>query len=98
MHNISTLEEARDILAKDELSPEDVKELLLYLVGRDEVARQSYGQVGMVLNCLMQASVALIKAFTVIGVSDEEVRARLLDARQSIDDVLQSLKDDSLIH
>ena|SRR5215475_4198211 len=54
MYNISTLEEARTMLANDQLSPEEVRELLLYFVQRDDEVRETIQRLGLIFSSLAQ--------------------------------------------
>jgi hypothetical protein len=85
MYNITRLDEARALLAKDELSPAEVQDVLLYLLHRDEAFRQTYGQGSAVLTTLCKLFPPLLPGVSrTTTAQDEEIARQMQEAVQAL--------------
>lgn len=96
MYNISKLEEARDILTKESLSSDDVRELLLYLVQRDDETRKAFKKIESMCAAFLKTFSALLNR--VPPSTDIEKQREMQDALKAINEVYEALSPPVLLH
>ena len=92
MYNISKLEEAHTLLSKESLSSDDVRELLLYLVQRDDENRKAFKKSETVFIALLRiVRPLLIELSRVSAPMSAEMLQEFQDALRALDDAFAAL-------
>jgi len=98
MFDISKSDEARNLLAKDDFTIEDAKQVLLYLVERDEDTQNKFRVLGTILRPTLEALIPMFAGFKYVAIPDLDVRNNLKAAVVSLQEAVEILKTQTLIH
>ena len=98
MDDISTLDEARNVLTQDALSMTDVRDVLLFLVEQNAEVRAAANRTHSALLSALEILTPVIKGFAYIPIQDLELRNQLIAAKELIRDIISSIEADSVVH